>query len=97
MHLMKIWWGTIIMNRFIILKSFFIFSLLLLVSSCATKFHDATIHDPYGFFSGFLHGAIWLPALIISFFDEYVAVIGEPNTGLTYFLGFFIAILIFKI
>lgn len=75
------------------MKKFIIFlSLLFLLTSCATQYQDATIYDPYGFFSGLLHGFVWFPALIISFFSD-ITVIGMPNTGGGYFIGFVIGVI----
>ena len=74
---------------------------ILVLTGCATHYSPETINDPYGFFSGVWHGAIaaltitvniisWLLSFIgVDFFRD-VQIIGRPNTGFFYFLGFFI-------
>ena len=75
------------------------FLTLLLVASCASHSDPAVIYDPYGFLSGLWHGAIagltitvniisWFLSLIgINLFQD-IQIIGRPNTGFTYYLGF---------
>jgi len=83
--------------RYLILSTL----ILLLLVSCATHYAPENIADPYGFFAGLWHGAIasltiliniisWLLSFLgISFFPD-VYIFGQPNTGLLYYLGFFI-------
>jgi len=71
----------------------------LFLSACATHYTADAVADPYGLFSGIWHGMIfpyslfvnfvsWLLSLIdISFFSN-VQIIGRPNTGLWYYIGF---------
>jgi hypothetical protein len=68
-------------------------------AGCATQYAPETFADPYGFFSGLLHGFLfpfalignilsWVLSLVgISFLDS-VTLIGRPNTGLWYYVGF---------
>ncbi|MCU4122211.1 hypothetical protein [Variovorax sp. N23] len=69
------------------------------LSGCAAHYTSASTAEPYGFFSGIWHGAIFFFAAIgnliswvlgfvgISFLDS-VAIIGRPNTGSSYYFGF---------
>lgn len=66
---------------------------------CANHYTPATFTDYYGFFSGVWHGIIfpfslvgvsisWILSLVgINFLDS-VQIIGRPNTGFLYYLGF---------
>lgn len=88
---------------FKIAKRILAFGLLLSIAGCARHYVDVPQDDPYGFFSGFWHGLIfpitvtvnlfsWLFSLIdINFFQD-VEIIGRPNTGFLYYLGFFFGI-----
>lgn len=70
-----------------------------LVSGCATHYTGDAVQDPYGFLSGVWHGLIfpfalitnlvsWLLGLVgISFFES-IQIIGRPNTGFWYYVGF---------
>lgn len=74
-------------------------ALLLALTGCAHHYSPETFADPYGFFSGIWHGLIftitvfvnllsWLLSLIgISFLDG-IQIIGRPNTGFGYYIGF---------
>lgn len=78
--------------------------ILAFITGCAQHFTPETFSDPYGFFSGIWHGMIfpfallanvisWLLSLIdISFLTD-IEIIGRPNTGLWYYLGFFIGLI----
>jgi hypothetical protein len=66
---------------------------LFLLSSCASHYQDANIYDPYGFFSGLWHGFVFPISFFGWLFIDNVYVIGQPNTGGTYFLGFIIGAL----
>ncbi|NVO05678.1 MAG: hypothetical protein HXX19_06935, partial [Rhodoferax sp.] len=73
--------------------------LLLLVTGCAAHYTSDAVQDPYGFFSGLWHGLIFFFALFatviswvcslfgISFLDS-IELIGRPNTGIWYYVGF---------
>ena len=70
-----------------------------LVTGCAAHYTGESVQDPYGFFSGVWHGLIFFFALLasviswacslvgISFLDS-IELIGRPNTGLWYYVGF---------
>jgi hypothetical protein len=70
---------------------FFVFTLCL--SSCAQQYTAQSFGDPYGFFSGIWHGMIFPFSLIGSFIFDDIFIIGKPNTGFTYFLGFVLGFL----
>jgi hypothetical protein len=75
--------------------------ILLILSGCAQYYTGASYSDPYGFFSGVLHGFIFPFALIanivswvlsiigINIFTD-IQLVGRPNTGfLFYYIGYF--------
>ena len=69
------------------------------VSGCASHYGAGVASDPYGFFSGIWHGFIfpfacftnlvsWVMGLFgFSVFDS-IQIVGRPNTGLWYYVGF---------
>ena len=74
------------------------------LTGCAQHYTGATYSDPYGFFSGLLHGFVfpfalianiisWVLSLIgISIFTD-IQLVGRPNTGfLFYYVGYFFGI-----
>jgi hypothetical protein len=63
------------------------------VSGCAH--HYVGVYEPYGFFSGFWHGLIFEFSLIGYLFFDSVYIIGKPNTGFFYYVGF--ALGLFKV
>ena len=77
--------------------------LLIVITGCAHHFSPDAIAEPYGIFSGIWHGLIfpltllvnilsWIVSLIgISFLDD-IQIIGRPNTGLWYYVGFVIGL-----
>jgi len=78
-------------------------TLTLLLSGCATHYEPQVFSDPYGFFSGIWHGVIfpfslianlvsWLASLVGISLLESVEIIGRPNTGLWYYVGFAIGL-----
>jgi hypothetical protein len=78
-------------------------ALTVLLTGCATHYRDATTDDPFGFFSGLWHGAIFVFSLIgiaiswiLSLIDirvlSDVAIIGRPNSGLGYYSGYVIGL-----
>lgn len=79
--------------------------LISILSGCASHYAPDIASDPYGFFSGVWHGLIlpfsllanvisWLLSLVgIPLFDS-VAIIGQPNTGIAYYLGFGVGLLL---
>jgi len=77
--------------------------LMLIVSGCAQHYIGATAADPYGFFSGIWHGVIapltiavnilsWFLSLIGISFLQDIQIIGRPNTGFFYWVGFILGI-----
>jgi len=64
----------------------------LLLCSCAKNYSPDVISDPYGFFSGLWHGSIVFFSIIGYFIFHDVHILGEPNTGFTYYLGFFLGL-----
>ena len=69
----------------------FVLGLALLLAGCAR--HYTGVPEPYGFFYGFWHGLI-LPFSVIGYFVmDGVYIIGQPNTGWSYFTGFGIGVL----
>lgn len=78
--------------------------LLVSLAGCASQYHDRTAADPYGFFIGLWHGAIWFFSLAgvliswtlslfgLSVFND-VTIIGKPNTGFGYYTGFVLGVL----
>lgn len=74
---------------------------LLGLAGCATHYSGQT--EPYGFFSGFWHGLIlpfsllanlvsWLLGLLGISFLESVQIVGRPNTGFGYCVGFILGL-----
>jgi hypothetical protein len=68
---------------------------------CAAHYTPETISDPYGFLGGLWHGAIatltitvnimsWLLSLVGIEFLRDIQIIGRPNSGFIYYLGFII-------
>lgn len=77
---------------------------LLALSGCAQHYNAATYSDPYGLFSGILHGIAFPFSLIaniiswalsifeINIFTD-IQLVGRPNTGLLfYYVGYFIGL-----
>lgn len=76
---------------------------ILIISGCASHYTPDAIYDPYGFFWGIWHGFIFPFSLaaniiswVLSLFDihvfEDIQIIGRPNTGLFYYLGFILGL-----
>ena len=74
-------------------------ALAALVSGCATHYSADAVHDPYGIFSGVWHGIVfpfalftnivsWLLGLVGFSFLDSIQIIGRPNTGFWYYVGF---------
>ncbi len=75
------------------------------LTACASHYGDATVSDPYGFFSGMLHGFLfplvlvakifaWIISLVGFHFLEGVTFVGRPNTGfLMYYIGYFLGLM----
>jgi hypothetical protein len=58
------------------------------LAGCAHHFAPEEIGDPYGFFSGLWHGYIIFFSFLGWLFVDDVYMIGQPNTGLFYYIGF---------
>ena len=77
--------------------------LSVLLAGCATHYTGDAVKDPYGFFSGVWHGVIFIFSLLatmiswvcnlagISLFES-IEIVGRPNTGFWYYVGFAIGI-----
>jgi hypothetical protein len=75
-----------------------------ILTGCAAHFTPETIADPYGFFWGIWHGLIfpfslfanlisWALSLVGISFLQSIEIIGRPNTGLWYYVGFALGLL----
>jgi hypothetical protein len=78
--------------------------MVLVISGCAHHYTESTYDDPYGFFSGVWHGVIfpltlmvnfvsWLLSLIGVNFLHDIEIIGRPNTGFAYYIGFVLGVI----
>lgn len=65
----------------------------LLLAGCATHYASEEIADPYGFFSGLWHGFIIIFSFLGFIFWDDVYIIGEPNTGIFYHVGFILGVM----
>ena len=59
------------------------------LSSCAPAGHT---YKEYGFFSGFVHGLVFIFALIGKLFGGHHGLYAENNTGFFYWLGFILGL-----
>ena len=66
---------------------------LLLLTGCIPGGGANTQADPAGFFWGIWHGWIAPVSLVFSFFNDYNSIYEVYNTGFTYNLGFYIAVI----
>lgn len=76
---------------------------LFVLSGCASHYTADSVPDSYGLFSGIWHGMLFPLAVIanliswavgllgISFLDS-IQIIGRPNTGFWYYVGFAIGL-----
>lgn len=62
------------------------------LAGCATQFQPDIFESPYGFFSGIWHGFIFPFSLLGCLFIDSVHLIGKPNTGFFYGLGYFLGL-----
>lgn len=69
-------------------EAILILVLLCGLAGCAHQYGTVSFDDPYGFFSGIWHGLIFPFSLIGCMFMDSVFIIGQPNTGWPYYLGF---------
>lgn len=74
-----------------------------MLAGCAHHYTEEATSDPYGFFSGLWHGMIfpltllvnvvsWMLSLIHIDLLSDIEIIGRPNTGFFYYLGFVIGL-----
>jgi hypothetical protein len=77
--------------------------LVLAVAGCATHYAPEATADPYGFLAGLWHGLVfpfsfvaniasWLLSLFGIPMFQNIQIIGRPNSGLSYYLGFAIGL-----
>ena len=77
---------------------------VLLIGGCAQHYTPEAFAAPYGFFSGLWHGFVllfsitanlisWLLQLIDIQVLADIQIIGRPNTGFFYYLGFSLGLL----
>jgi hypothetical protein len=66
---------------------------LLFLAGCAKHYAPQAAADPYGFFVGIWHGVIIPFSAIGGLFVDDVQIIGRPNTGLWYYVGFGLGLL----
>jgi hypothetical protein len=71
-------------------KLFVAITLALVLTSCATQPYQSA-YDPPGFFTGFLHGMIAVPAFVASLFFD-VRIYAFPNSGVWYDFGYLLGI-----
>ncbi|MDI1267876.1 MAG: hypothetical protein PSV40_02075 [Polaromonas sp.] len=78
----------------------------ILLSGCATHYSADVVRDPFGFFSGIWHGMIFPISVVVNFlswmlgllglsFLESIQIIGRPNTGVGYYIGFVVGLTVF--
>ena len=77
--------------------------LTLAIAGCATHYTPAIVNSPYGIVSGVWHGMVspfalvanlisWLAGLVgLSVWDS-IQIIGRPNTGSPYYVGFAVGV-----
>jgi len=81
------------------MKKLFIVVALLSLAGCAHHYSVDAANDPYGFFSGIWHGIVfpfalmanllsWAASLLGGSIFHSIEIIGRPNTGLFYYIGF---------
>ena len=84
-------------------RGFIPLTIVLTLGGCAHHYTDGAASDPYGFFSGLWHGMIfpltlfvnvlsWMLSLIHIGLLSDIEIIGRPNTGFFYYLGFVIGL-----
>ena len=77
--------------------------LIATLAGCATHYTPDAVANPYGVFSGIWHGIIfpyalmtnlvsWALSLIGISFAGDIQIIGRPNTGFWYYVGFAIGL-----
>lgn len=72
---------------------------LMLITGCAAHYTERTADDPYGLLIGIWHGFVfpyalvanvvsWVVSLVGFSLMESIQIIGRPNTGVWYYIGF---------
>jgi hypothetical protein len=86
------------------LSAAFLVCVMVTLSGCAKHYASGVGNDPYGFLFGIWHGVVWPLAVVvnlvswalsivgISFLRE-IELIGRPNTGFWYYVGFALGLL----
>jgi hypothetical protein len=75
----------------------------IILAGCAHHYDADAVADPYGFFAGIWHGIIfpltlvanivsWVLSLIGISLWENIQIVGRPNTGVFYYIGFVIGL-----
>ena len=77
------------MKRQTVFITAILFFVLCTLSSCAPEGHT---YKEYGFFSGILHGFVFVFALIGKLFGADVGLYAANNTGFFYWLGFLLGL-----
>ncbi|BDW12333.1 hypothetical protein PSHI8_24170 [Polynucleobacter sp. SHI8] len=72
---------------------FYIVLISLVLTGCAHHYAPEEIGDPYGFLSGLWHGYIVIFSFLGWLFLDDVYIIGQPNTGLFYYIGFVMGVM----
>jgi hypothetical protein len=66
---------------------------LLFLTGCAHHYTAESVADPYGFFYGIWHGFIFPFSVVGWLLFDGVQIIGRPNSGLWYYVGFGVGLL----
>jgi hypothetical protein len=85
------------------MKKLMLLFAVLTLAGCARHYSVDMADDPYGFFSGVWHGIVfpfsllanivsWLASLFGVDLWRNIEIIGRPNTGIFYYIGFFLGI-----
>ena len=80
--------------------------IVIAMAGCATHYAPDVVSDPYGIFFGIWHGFIFPWALLVNIISwlagivgfpvfESVQIIGRPNTGFFYYVGFGVGLLVY--
>lgn len=81
--------------------------LTLAIAGCATHYTPAIVDSPYGIVSGVWHGMVspfalvanlisWLAGLVGLSVWESIQIIGRPNTGTLYYVGFVVGVVAYS-
>lgn len=75
----------------------------LALTACASHYAPEVVQDPYGFFSGLWHGFVCLFAIFTNIVSwvaglfgidlfRSIEIVGRPNTGFGYYVGFLLGL-----